>query len=114
MNIKIIWISIIGVFILISILVILYTDYPFHHELHTVSTFIAVILAGLAFKAYLNYKISRLLFSGFAFLAFGIAEGLEMIFDVEHESDILGVSAIRDYIIIIGLSLFAIGTIPKK
>ena len=114
MNTKIIWISIIVTFILISIIVVPYTDFPLHHELHTISTFIAIILSGLAFKAYVNYKITKLLFSGFAFLAFGIAEGLEIVYDVEHESDFLGVSAIRDYIIIIGLSLFALGTIPKK
>ena len=114
MNTKIIWISIIVTFILISIIVVPYTDYPLHHELHTISTFIAMILSGLAFKAYVNYKITKLLFSGFAFLAFGIAEGLEIVYDVEHEGDFLGVSAIRDYIIIIGLSLFALGTIPKK
>ena len=114
MNQKIIWISIIVTFILISIIVVPYTDYPLHHELHTISTFIAIILSGLAFKAYVNYKITKLLFSGFAFLAFGIAEGLEIVYDVEHEGDFLGVSAIRDYIIIIGLSLFALGTIPKK
>ena len=114
MNAKIIWISIIVTFILISIIVVPYTDYPLHHELHTISTFIAIILSGLAFKAYVNYKITKLLFSGFAFLAFGIAEGLEIVYDVEHEGDFLGVSAIRDYIIIIGLSLFALGTIPKK
>ena len=114
MNTKIIWISIIVTFILISIIVVPYTDFPLHHELHTISTFIAIILSGLAFRAYLKYKITKLLFSGFAFLAFGIAEGLEIVYDVEHESDFLGVSAIRDYIIIIGLSLFALGTIPKK
>jgi len=114
MNTKIIWISIIVTFILISIIVVPYTDFPLHHELHTISTFIAIILSGLAFKAYVNYKITKLLFSGFAFLAFGIAEGLEIVYDVEHEGDFLGVSAIRDYIIIIGLSLFALGTIPKK
>ena len=114
MNQKIIWISIIAMFILVSTVVLLNTDYPIHHELHTVSAFIAIILSGLAFKAYVNYKITKLLFSGFAFLAFGIAEGLEIVYDVEHESDFLGVSAIRDYIIIIGLSLFAFGTIPKK
>ena len=114
MNTKIIWISIIVTFILISIIVVPYTDFPLHHELHTISTFIAIILSGLAFKAYVNYKITKLLFSGFAFLVFGIAEGLEIVYDVEHESDFLGVSAIRDYIIIIGLSLFAFGTIPKK
>ena len=106
--------SIIAIFIVISILVLLYTDYPIHHELHTISAFIAIILAGLAFKAYINYKLTRLLFSGFAFLAFGIAEGLEIVYNVEYEGDFLGVSAIRDYIIIIGLSLFAVGTIPKK
>ena len=114
MNQKIIWISIIVTFILISIIVVPYTDFPLHHELHTISTFIAIILSGLAFKAYVNYKITRLLFSAFAFLAFGIAEGIEIIYDVEHEGDFFGVSAIRDYIIIAGLSLFALGTIPKK
>ena len=114
MNQKIIWVSIIISFIIISIPVLLYTEHPIHHELHTVSMFLAIILTGFAFRAYLNYKITRLLFSGFAFLAFGIAEGLEIVYDVEHESDFLGVSAIRDYIIIIGLSLFAFGTIPKK
>ena len=114
MNTKIIWISIIVTFILISIIVVPYTDFPLHHELHTVSTFIAIILAGLAFRAYLNYKITRLLFSAFAFLAFGISEGIEIIYDVEHEGDFFGVTSIRDYIIIIGLSLFALGTLPKK
>ena len=114
MNQKIIWVSIIISFIIISIPVLLYTEHPIHHELHTVSMFLSIILAGFAFRAYLNYKITRLLFSGFAFLAFGIAEGLEIVYDVEHEGDFLGVSAIRDYIIIIGLSLFAFGTIPKK
>jgi len=114
MNQKIIWISIIAMFILVSTGVLLYTDYPIHHELHTVSAFIAIILSGLAFRAYINYKITRLIFSGFAFLAFGLAEGLEIIYDVEHEGDFFGVTAIRDYIIIAGLSLFALGTIPKK
>ena len=114
MNQKIIWISVITLFLIISTLVLLYTDYPIHHELHTVSTFIAIILSGLAFKAYINYKITRLLFSAFAFLAFGIAEGIEIIYGVEHGGDFFGVSAIRDYIIIVGLSLFALGTIPKK
>ena len=114
MNQKIIWIGTIALFLIVSTLVILYTDYPIHHELHTVSTFIAIILSGLAFRAYLNYKINRLLFSAFAFLVFGIAEGIEIIYDVEHEGDFFGVTAIRDYIIIVGLSLFALGTIPKK
>ena len=114
MNQKIIWITIIVIFLIISTLVLLYTDYPIHHELHTVSAFIAIILSGLAFRAYINYKITRLIFSGFAFLAFGIAEGIEIIYDVEHEGDFFGVTAIRDYIIIIGLSLFALGTLPKK
>ena len=114
MNQKMIWTSIIILFLIISTLVLLYTNYPIHHELHTVSTFIAIILAGLAFRAYLNYKITRLLFSTFAFLAFGIAEGIEIVYDVEHEGDFFGVTAIRDYIIIGGLSLFALGTIPKK
>ena len=114
MNQKIIWISIIALFLIVSTLVLLYTDYPIHHEIHTISTFMAIILAGFAFKAYFNYKITRLLFSGFAFLAFGISEGIEVIYELEHQGDYLSVSAIRDYVIIVGLSLFALGTIPKK
>ena len=114
MNQKIIWITIIVIFLIISTLVLIYTDYPIHYELHTVSMFIAIILAGLSFRAYKNYKITRLLFSAFAFLAFGIAEGIEIVYDVEYEGDFFGVTAIRDYIIIVGLSLFALGTIPKK
>ena len=114
MNTKIIWIATIGIFLFVSTLVLLYTEYPIHHEIHTISTFMAMILAGLAFRAYLNYKITRLLFSAFAFLAFGLAEGIEIIYDVEHMGDFFGVTAIRDYIIIAGLSLFALGTIPKK
>ena len=114
MNTKIIWIATIGMFLFVSTLVLLYTEYPIHHEIHTVSTFMAIILAGFAFRAYFNYKITRLLFSGFAFLAFGISEGIEVIYDLEHQGDYLSVPAIRDYVIIVGLSLFALGTIPKK
>jgi hypothetical protein len=114
MNQKIIWISIIIAFILVSTTVLLHTDYPIHHELHTISTFIAIILAGLAFRGYINYKITRLLFSGFAFLAFGISEGIEVIYDLEYHGEVFSASAIRDYVIIVGLSLFAFGTIPKK
>ena len=114
MNQKIIWISIIVLFLIISTLVFLFTDYPLHHELHTISTFIAIILAILSFKGYINYKINRLLFSTIAFLAFGIAEGIEVVYDIEFHGDVFGPSAIRDYIIILGLSLFALGTIPKK
>jgi len=33
---------------------------------------------------------------------------------LEHQGDYLSVPAIRDYVIIVGLSLFALGTIPKK
>ena len=114
MNQKIIWVSIIISFIIISIPVLRYTEHPIHHELHTVSMFLAIILTGFAFRAYLNYKITRLLFSGFAFVAFGISEGIEVLYDLEYHGDIFSVTAIRDYTIIIGLSLFALGTIPKK
>ena len=111
---KSIWIVTIGMFLFVSTLVLLYTEYPIHHEIHTVSTFMAIILAGFAFKAYFNYKITRLLFSGFAFLAFGISEGIEVIYDLEYHGEVFSASAIRDYVIIGGLSLFALGTIPKK
>jgi len=109
-----IWIGVIGIFIIISVLVLLYTNHPIHREMHTVSTFLAIFLAILAFRAYKNYKISRLLFSGFAFIAFGLAEGIEIVYDMEYHDNPLGLNEIRDYIIIIGLSLFALGTIPKN
>ena len=111
---KIIWISIIIIFTIVSVVVLLTTEYPIHHELHTISTFAAIILAGLAFRGYINYKITRLLFSGFAFLAFGISEGIEVVYDLEYHGEVFSASAIRDYVIIVGLSLFALGTIPKK
>ena len=114
LNQKILWLGIIASFIIISTLVVMYTNHPIHREMHTVSTFLAIFLAVLSFKAYKNYKISRLLFSGFAFIAFGLAEGIEIIFDLEYHDEPFGLNEIRDYIIITGLSLFAAGTIPKK
>ena len=114
MNQKFFWIGIIGIFLFTSILVVVYTDHPIHREMHTISTFLAIFLAILAFRAYKNYRISRLIFSGFAFMAFGIAEGIEIVYDLEYHDDPIGLNEIRDYIIITGLGLFAAGTIPKK
>ena len=82
--------------------------------MHTISTFLAIFLAILAFRAYKNYKINKLLFSAFAFIAFGISEGIETIYETEYHDEPFEISEIRDYIIIAGLSLFALGTIPKK
>tara|TARA_B110001454_G_scaffold139257_1_gene129367 strand:- start:286 stop:615 length:330 start_codon:yes stop_codon:yes gene_type:complete len=108
------WIGVIGIFLITSILVLLYTNHPIHREMHTISTFLAIFLAILAFKAYKNYKITKLLFSAFAFIAFGISEGIETLYETEYHDEPFGISEIRDYIIIGGLSLFALGTIPKK
>ena len=114
MNQKIFWVLIISIFIFISILVVAYSDHPIHREMHTISTFLAIFLAILAFRAYSSYKIPRLLFSGFAFIAFGIAEGIQTVYDLEYHNDPFGLDDVRDYIIIIGLGLFAAGTIPKR
>jgi hypothetical protein len=54
-----------------------------------------------------------LLFSAFAFLAFGVGEGLEIVFDTEFYDDPFSITEIRDYVIILGLGLFGLGTIPK-
>jgi len=114
MNQRIVWIVVIVSFLVTSIVVVTYTNHPIHREIHTISMFLAIFLAILSFKAYVNYKIIRLLFSACAFLLFGISESIETIYEAEYHEEPFGISEIRDYIIIAGLSLFAIGTIPKK
>jgi hypothetical protein len=110
---NLLWYSIIGLFIFISTIVLFFTKHPLHEELHTIGAFVAVFLAILSFRSYFNYKLHRLLFSAFAFLAFGVGEGMEIVFDTEFEADPLSINEIRDYIIILGLGLFGLGTIPK-
>lgn len=107
------WYGIIGLFILVSVMVLLFTEHPLHEELHTIGAFVAVFLAVLSFRSYFNYKLHRLLFSGFAFLAFGVGEGLEIVFDAEFYNEPFSITEIRDYFIILGLGLFGLGTIPK-
>ena len=113
MNEKLFWYGIIGLFIVVSTIVLFFTKHPLHEELHTVGIFIAIFLAILSFRSYFNYKLHRLLFSGFAFLAFGVGEGLEIVFGVELYDEPFSISEIRDYFIILGLSLFGLGVIPK-
>ena len=110
---NLLWYSIIGLFIFISVIVLSFTEHPLHEELHTVGAFVAVFLAILSFRSYFNYKLRRLLFSAFAFLAFGVGEGLEIVFDAEFYDDPFSITEIRDYVIILGLGLFGLGTIPK-
>ncbi|MGY5145786.1 MAG: hypothetical protein ACW9XB_05145 [Candidatus Nitrosopumilus sp. metabat.KBP569_Feb_25m_nospike.7] len=114
MNQRVVWIVVIVSFLVTSIVVLTYTNHPIHREIHTISMFLAMFLAILAFKAYVNYRITRLLFSAFAFLAFGISESIETIYEPDYHEEPFGMSEIRDYVIIAGLSLFAMGTIPKK
>ena len=75
MNQRTTWIGVIVVFLISSTVVLLYTESTANFAIHVISTFIAIFLSILAFRAYFNYKIMRLLFSAAAFLVFGVAEG---------------------------------------
>ena len=89
------------------------TDNPLHEQLHIIGMFLAVILSILSFRAFFNYRLFRLLISAFAFLAFGIAEGVEVVFESEFDSEPFSINEIRDYIIILGLGLFGLGVLPN-
>ena len=112
MNQRTTWIGVIVVFLISSTVALLYTESTANFAIHVISTFIAIFLSILAFRAYFNYKIMRLLFSAAAFLVFGVAEGMELINDIDYHDN--PADEIRDYVMVIGLSLFAIATIPKK
>lgn len=113
MNENFIWYGVIASFLIVSLFSIISTDNPTHEQLHIIGMFLAIFLSLLSFRAFFNYKLSRLLISAFAFLAFGIAEGVEVIFESEFNYEPLSISEIRDYIIILGLGIFGLGVIPN-
>jgi len=78
--------------------------------MHVLTLYTTLFLALLSFRAFYNYRLTRLLFSGFAFLLFGISEIIEIFDDFEHHDDPFSVNEIRDYVIIGAISLFAAGT----
>jgi len=78
--------------------------------MHVLTLYTTLFLALLSFRAFYNYRLTRLLFSGFAFLLFGISEIIEIFDDFEHHDDPFSVNEIRDYVIIGAIALFAIGT----
>jgi hypothetical protein len=112
MNQRTSWIAVIVIFLISSTAVLLYTESTQNFAIHVIGTFIAFFLSILSFKAYFSYKIIRALFSAVAFLIFGIVQGIELVNDIEYHDN--PVDEIRDFAMIIGLSLFAIATIPKK
>jgi len=78
--------------------------------MHVLTLYTTLFLALLSFRAFYNYRLTRLLFSGFAFLLFGISEIIEIFDDFEHHDDPFSVNEIRDYVIIGAIALFAAGT----
>jgi len=78
--------------------------------MHVLTLYTTLFLALLSFRAFYNYRLTRLLFSGFAFLLFGVSEIIEIFDDFEHHDDPFSVNEIRDYVIIGAIALFAAGT----
>lgn len=82
--------------------------------MHGVILMMSLYLSFLSFKAHYKYKISRLLFTGFAFAVFAISEVIEMIDDINDSGyEELSISDIGDYIVFAAIALFAIGTVYK-
>ena len=88
----------------------IYSEHRVHELMHVLTLYTTLFLALLSFRAFYNYRLTRLLFSGFAFLLFGISEIIEIFDDFEHHDDPFSVNEIRDYVIIGAIALFAIGT----
>jgi len=108
--------SIIAAIFLISLLCIsaffmIYSEHRVHELMHVLTLYATLFLAFLSFRAFYNYRLSRLLFSGFAFIVLGISETVELFDDFEHHDDPFSVNEIRDYIIIAAIALFSVGTV---
>ena len=108
-----IWYIVLTIFIIMSSFVLTFSNHPIHEEIHAASTLLAIILGALSFKAYFNYRITRLIFSGLAFMVFGIAEGFQMYIDQEVGHVEGSLQEIEEYLIVLGLGLFGIGTMVK-
>jgi asparagine N-glycosylation enzyme membrane subunit Stt3 len=97
--------------IVISVLFTIYSEHREHELMHVLTLYATIFLAFLSFKAFYNYRLSRLLFSGFAFLVLGVSETVELFDDFEHHDDPFSINEIRDYIIIAAIALFSVGTV---
>ena len=108
-----IWYGVLASFVIVSSLVLVFANNPIKDEIHAASAFLAIILGGLSFKGYFDYRLTRLIFSGLAFTVFGIAEGFQMYIDQEVGHVEGSLQEIEEYVIVVGLSLFGIGTMFK-
>jgi hypothetical protein len=108
-----IWYIILGSFIILSLVVLTFSNHPIHEEIHAASAFLAIILGALSFKAYFRYRLVRLIFSGLAFMTFGIAEGIQVYIVEENMNSPGSLQEIEEYLIVLGLGLFGIGTMVK-
>ena len=97
--------------IVISVLFMTYSEHMAHELMHILTLYATLFLAFLSFRAFYNYRLSRLLFSGFAFLVLGVSETVELFDDFEHHDDPFSINEIRDYIIIAAIALFSVGTV---
>ena len=100
----------------LSVFFIVFSDNVYHEIIHVLALFATIFLAGLSFKAFYTYRIVRMLCAAFAFLLFGGSEGLEIIEDFgnEEHKEYDSIAEIRDYLIILGIGVFALGTISSR
>ena len=108
-----IWYIVLAIFIIMSSFVLIFSNHPIHEEIHAASAFLAIILGALSFKAYFRYRLVRLIFSGLAFMTFGIAEGIQVYIVEENMNSPGSLQEIEEYLIVLGLGLFGIGTMVK-
>jgi len=95
---------------------IIFSDHIYHEIMHGFAFFATIFLALLAFKSYFTYRIGRLLFAALAFLLFGGSEAVEIIedFNREDHQNYDSLDEVRDYLIIMGIGVFALGTLYSK
>ena len=95
---------------------IVFSDHVYHEIMHGLAFFATIFLALLAFKSYFTYRIGRMLFAALAFLLFGGSEAVEIIedFNREDHQNYDSLDEVRDYLIIMGIGVFALGTLYSK
>jgi len=100
----------------LSMFFIIFSDNPYHEIIHVLALFGTIFLAGLSFKSFYTYRIGRLLFAAFAFLLFGGSEAIEIVEDFgrEEHKEYDSMAEIRDYLTIMGIGVFALGTLSSK
>ena len=100
----------------LSTFFMIFSDNVYHEIIHVLGLFGTILLAVLAFKSFFTYRIGRLLFAAFAFLLFGGSEAIEIVedFSREEHKKYDSMDEIRDYLILIGIGLFALGTLYSQ